>query len=1104
METPGSYSPVAHWAFDAGPPATKWLDLDQVRSALNERAEGLFRQFWGEPERPSAREWRLKGTTSKAMIMRGAKRGLWYNHKTGEGGTLLDFVAVEMSGLSSARDDFHRVLQDASRLCGADLDEPLDLAIIQAKAAARIAQQAIEEREETARRELIIEALKSRSEPIEGSPAAAYLRSRGISQVPRGWVYLPSVPDLPIKHARYAALVVFGEDDTGQVKGGQRILLTPNGAKAEVEVRKVGFGQVNGYPVRLNKGCNGPLIIAEGPETAAAIAQVVDHEVWAVFGVSGFAGVSVPVGREVILCPDQDAADSPAGKTFSKAVQALVEKGVAVRIATAPEPEGSKRDLNDTLMRQGAEAVRNAIKAAKIVKHCEAVDCDECISLPEISAEDARLILRDEVVAGLRRPGVTLIEATLGLGKTSATISALDDLLATSDAGAVVLAVPIHRLGRQMVKDIRAVVPKRRVVQMYGAEAQDPFNPDETVCKRLDEYREQASLMLDVEELCSVCAWKDKCLHQTSKSKCADVYIVSHQRLKSDGLPLKQWQHLLATVVDENPVNALVSVSGRGVPLSALIEAPTRISNKEGWQSFADADAEASLKRYRKKIKETIIANGEGYLRRHALEKWTIEEVDGARKLEWRRKINDPNHPEVSGNKSLPTINRLLKEFGRLLAKDESNELNARVEIRKGGQGLEILLNTLRPINEVWLQAPVLMLDATANVEIAALLAGQELAHHVEIRASENIAIKQAIDLSGAKSHFFARGRTTGNVARISNWIRVQTLTGGQTAVISNKRTIEALDLPDSVAKAHFNALRGLNNMQETDHLIIIGRTLPPEAAIARYVAALWGEPVNGGLVRDASIKRIEIGAFGEAQIVKRVGTSHSCPKGQAVLAMIRDNEVIQAIGRLRGANRKAPARVTLISDAVTGYAVEPAMLKSEIKLSNILWPMLSRGVAFLSAAQAAKAYPDLYASQQAAQKVFGAANDWTTFPIKSLYGKGCAVAKIRTPRSRITTTALIAPWITDVHEEIEKHLPGALVLNVEWPPNARATENAAQFNNEAQHAEELESAAANRMRKLADPDGVSRTAEAIEAVWDWAEALAKKLQHKDAEDSNV
>lgn len=1103
METSGSYSPVAHWAFDVGPPATKWLDVDQVKSALNERAEELFRQFWGEPEQPSAREWRAKGATSKAMIMRGAKRGLWYNHKTGEGGTLLDFVAIEMSGLSSARDDFHRVLQDAERLCGSDLDAPLGMEVIQAKAAARSAQQSIEEKEETRRRELIIEALLSRSEPIEGSPAAAYLRSRGISQVPQSWAYVPPVPDLPVKHARYAALVAFGEDDTGQVKGGQRILLGPDGVKADVEVQKVGFGQVNGYLVRLNKGRNGPLIIAEGPETAAAIAQIVDHEVWAVFGVSGFAAVTVPVGREVILCPDQDAADSPAGKTFSKAVQALVERGVAVRVAIAPEPEGSKRDLNDTLMHQGAEAVRNAIKAAKIVKHCKALDCDELVSLPEISAEDARLILRDEVEAGLRRPGVTLIEATLGLGKTSATISALDDLLAVSDTGAVVLAVPIHRLGRQMVNDIRAALPKRRVVQVYGAEAQDPFNPGETVCKRLDEYREQAALMLDVEELCRVCNWKDNCLHQTSKSKWADVYVVSHQRLISDRSPLKRGQHLLATVVDENPVNALVSVSGRGVPLSALIEAPTRISNKEGWQSFADADAEASLKRYRKKIKETIIANGEGYLRRRALEKWTVEEVDGARKLEWRRKIDDRSHPEVSGNKSLPTINRLLKEFGWLLDQDDGHELNARIEIRKGGQGFEILLNTLRPINEEWLQAPVLMLDATANVEIAALLAGQELAHHVEIKAFENIAIKQAIDLSGAKSHFFAGGRTTGNIARLSNWIRLQTLTGEQTAVISNKQTIEALDLPNSVAQAHFNALRGLNNMQETDHLIIIGRTLPQEAAIARYVAALWGEPVNGGLVRDTAVKRIEKSAIGEAKIVKRVGTAHTCPKGQAVLAMIRDNEVIQAIGRLRGANRKAPARVTLISDASTGYAVEPVKLKPEIKLSNILWPMLTRGIAFLSASQAAKAYPDLYASQQAAQKVFGAANDWTTFPIESLYGKGCPVATIRIPRSRITTTALVAPWIDNVHEEIEKHLPDALVLNVEWPLNGLETENAAQIKNEVQHAEVLEKVAANRMRKLADPDGISRTPEAIEAVWDWAEALAKKLQHEDASDTN-
>ena len=292
----------------------------------------------------------------------------------------------------------------------------------------------------------------------------------------------------------------------------------------------------------------------------------------------------------------------------------------------------------------------------------------------------------------------------------------------------------------------------------------------------------------------------------------------------------------------------------------------------------------------------------------------------------------------MSGNKSLPTVNRLLAEIAVTLADDDSLLTNARVEIRKGGQGLEIWMNTLRPINERWREAPIVMLDATANAEITAIIAGQELAHHAKISAKENVEVLQTTDLTGAKSHFFGRGKPTGNVARMSHWIRLQTMNQERTAVISNKSIIEALDLPDSMATAHFNALRGLNDMQNVDHLIVIGRTQPADIQIGRYVAALWGTPVQGALQPNGCVERVELGPDGHGRIMSRSGTTHSCPRGQAVLGMIRDNEVIQAIGRLRGVNRETPVTVTLVSDAVVPYPTTPVQLKPDIYGRQEFW----------------------------------------------------------------------------------------------------------------------------------------------------------------------
>ncbi len=106
-------------------------------------------------------------------------------------------------------------------------------------------------------------------------------------------------------------------------------------------------------------------MIAEGPESALSIRQATGYETWAVFGVSGWKSAPVPSGREVIFAPDRDAPDSPAGRAFRAAVAHHVAAGCAIRIAVAPEPVGSKRDLNDTLMRAGAAAVRAAIASAR-------------------------------------------------------------------------------------------------------------------------------------------------------------------------------------------------------------------------------------------------------------------------------------------------------------------------------------------------------------------------------------------------------------------------------------------------------------------------------------------------------------------------------------------------------------------------------------------------------------------------------------------------------------------------------------------------------------------------------------------------------------------
>lgn len=499
-----------------------------VKSALQERADDLFRQVWGEPVKHGARQWRAKTSSARSMLMTSGKRGMWRDHKAGVDGDVLDFFAVEFCGLSRARDDFPRVIDEAARWCGLSLDKAPDLSALLARGAAREAQEAREAAEDARKDAALLAALRTRSEGLAGSPAAAYLRQRGITALPPSWSYLPPVPDLlRLGESRNrAALVAWAIDGNGQVKGGQRILILPDGSKAPDEVRKPGFAKIGGYPARIPAAIEGdPLIVCEGPETAASIAQATGFEVWAVFGVGQFISAPVPLGRQVILCPDRDAPGSPAAAAFSAACLAHAARGVDLWIADAPEPEGSKRDLNDTLQRAGSDAVAKAVNSpVKFTPRDDRgrftgaglVRIDDPAPLPDfLTVENARAMIPEAVRAWMDRAlawdaegedpaPVTAIAASPGTGKSVGAREALAGMDMSPLAGDVVFYAPSLALadeaaahaerigaGWHVTRGRGAVIPGTNRLMCDRAElaeavAKAGLSVGATLCKRIE------------------------------------------------------------------------------------------------------------------------------------------------------------------------------------------------------------------------------------------------------------------------------------------------------------------------------------------------------------------------------------------------------------------------------------------------------------------------------------------------------------------------------------------------------------------------------------------------------------------------------------------
>jgi hypothetical protein len=109
------------------------------------------------------------------MVMRGAKRGQWFDHKAALSGDILDFFAVELCGLCKANDDFPRVLREAAAYSGLSDGPGPDLDAMRARKATQDAEGAKQATREAKSTAALVRALQGRAEPLTGSPAAAYL-----------------------------------------------------------------------------------------------------------------------------------------------------------------------------------------------------------------------------------------------------------------------------------------------------------------------------------------------------------------------------------------------------------------------------------------------------------------------------------------------------------------------------------------------------------------------------------------------------------------------------------------------------------------------------------------------------------------------------------------------------------------------------------------------------------------------------------------------------------------------------------------------------------------------------------------------------------------
>ena len=189
------------------------------------------------------------------------------------------------------------------------------------------------------------------AQPIQGTLAEVYLRSRGIvGPLPKALRFHAACWHGPTAK-RYPAMIAAIQGN--RLPAIHRTYLRSDGlGKADIERPKAMLGVVTGASVRLSEA-HERLVVCEGVETGLSLSSgLLDApaRVWAALSTSGMRRLSLPPrAGQLTIASDGDKAGREAANVLAERADAL-----GWQVTLMPAPEGL--DWNDVLMMKGEAA----------------------------------------------------------------------------------------------------------------------------------------------------------------------------------------------------------------------------------------------------------------------------------------------------------------------------------------------------------------------------------------------------------------------------------------------------------------------------------------------------------------------------------------------------------------------------------------------------------------------------------------------------------------------------------------------------------------------------------------------------------------------------
>lgn len=878
-------------------------DLDELKRNLDERAVELCLDLFGKPTTKRAGELRW-GRYGSVRLKRG-RRWSFFDFERGEGGSLLDAVRFARDcSLADAIEWAERWLGGTAPSTPRKISAPLNVD------------------DDADRRLADARQMWAEAKPIWRTAAETYLRDvRGIAA--DAWP-----PELVRWHGRMGALLFAATTAAGELNAVQRIYLNADGTpRLDDEGRKIKRtrGVLADTAVRFPGKANAPLVLAEGPETAASCWHATGFETWANLGSMAKAPLaSVPITRTVIVARDDDPRNAPSRKALRDAIRRWRAEGRTVLEATPWNlTRGDKSDFNDALKAGGVEAVRARFDTvlappAKRETLPRPAAIRELVRLTSQAFE--RLLAHNEGT-----PPFLVVKATPGLGKTEAAICEL-----VRAGKKAVLMAPTHRLNAELAGRVEAEAKRQgktvRVRIWRGREAENPAT-GEPMCGDLDLVKAARDAAADVAETaCKVCERRETCAYLAQRNEAAEIWLCASSMLWHERPAVMAGAELL--VIDEGfATGGLVGLEGR--PLLVGLDELRVLPPARRDETLADLDDE--LMPIRRKLLAAI--SGTGWLDRERLADagLTVEEARQARALEWRAKVEVTATSATTrkglvemlaaarGNKRIARRALLWRNVEALLAGD--GKKSGRVEVverndeETGAAFMALRLYGAEPIREGW-NLPTLNLDATARLEII----------RTRVPHAELVADVAAANPNERVVQFY--GKAFGKTALRDNerqlkkawrWaVAHATRAGGDWLLVTHKAAVEKISgVPSFMRLAHFGALRGLDQFRDVAGVVVLGRSMPPPDAVERLAGVLTGEAVEPDR-GESNYYRFTTATLADA--AGRLATvdveRHRDLLADALRAAVADDELLQAIGRARAVQRHEPVEVVVLGNS--------------------------------------------------------------------------------------------------------------------------------------------------------------------------------------------